>query len=122
MENPLETSRLLFVLDVLAWLSFFAASGRYIKYASALTDFIDTRCPDLWQRLAYRRRSSPFNYWRSARRLDNLIVFNIAGAHRPADPVFRTLLGRARLSAAAALVFFLTALILLAQIEASLRG
>jgi hypothetical protein len=100
-------------LDVLAWLLFFVASGRYIKYAGALADFIDAYCPDLWQRLSYSGR---IGIWGAARGLDRLILFNVGGRERDGDRDFRALLVRARWSAAACAFFFIGALILLAQV------
>lgn len=116
MGNPLDASKLLVFLDVLAWLLFFVASGRYIKYASALTDFIDTHCPELWQRLSYRSRFVMFGLWGAARGLDRLILFNVGGREHLGDPDFRALLVRARWSAAACAFFFVSALILLSQL------
>ncbi len=101
MGNPLDASKLLVFLDVLAWLLFFAASGRYVKYASALTDFIDTHCPELWQKLLYGGRLH-VGSWGAARGLDRLILFNVGAEERSGDPDFRSLLIRARWSAALA--------------------
>jgi hypothetical protein len=116
MGNLFDASKLLVFLDVLAWLLFFVASGRYIKYASALTDFIDTHCPELWRQLAYRSRFMSTETWGAARGLDRLILFNVGARERSGDPGFRTLLVRARWSAAACAVFFVSALIVLSQL------
>jgi hypothetical protein len=116
MGNLLDAPRLLVVLDVLAWLFFFTASGRYIKYASALTDFIDTHCPQLWQQLMYGRRFMRPRAWSAARGLDRLILFNVGAQERSDDPDFRALLARARWSAGACAFFFVSALILLSQL------
>jgi len=116
MRNLFDASKFLLFLDVLAWLLFFVASGRYIKYASALTDFIDTHCPQLWSRLSYYGRPPQSGRWDAARGLDRLILFNAGARERPCDPGFRALLVRARWSAAACVFFFVSALILLSQL------
>jgi hypothetical protein len=106
--------------SALPWLVVFGASFYYIKRATALSQFIDNRCPEIWPNLSWLR--GDYMAYRPnlrAGRIDRLILLNSAAKDHPNDPEFGRLLSRARWSAGIFLLAFVAAIALLGKAGAT---
>ena len=99
----------------LAWLVVLGSSYFYICRATALSQFIENRCPDLWPNLAWWAKYMPLRPGRNAGLIDGLVLYNDGAEHHPDDPEFRRLLSGLRWSAGIFLFSFVAAVVLLAQ-------
>lgn len=104
------------------WLVFFFAGANYLRNATRLSQLIDERHPDLWQR-AYPNRSN--NYYLAfgrGRALGWMVLFDWGLSGSTDDPEFKQILSIVRWNAAACLTTFTLALVLIAKADVSIHS
>jgi len=116
-----ENSAMMYgVASALATILCAAAAIVYVRRTSELTRFINTCCPELWEKVwqdslaaAIRPGTPPFLRFDNARRLDQIVLRNYGSASYPGDLQFRRPLRDARWSIFVCLLSFVAAIILL---------
>jgi len=96
----------------------FGAAAYYIRRATALSQFINEHCPELWSKLSWGNPARlVYSLRLPAQRIEFLVLFNRAAKDHPDNSEFKRLLSESRRYAGICLFAFVTAVILLGKAD-----